>query len=160
METRFCGCGRYRSRQKPSAGRAVCPLHRSTAETILKNCSSVNRSPTPGNARAAPGASCRACRWAARTRVYGSLFDRLPSSGSDPEVNNLDRPGASDHGLAFCSSKSGANEVGDHVAGEAIGALKQCLGSAIGAMTTTRYQPPCRDVMGRCRFRRDSSKVG
>jgi hypothetical protein len=35
-------------------------------------------------------------RWRrGRTWVCGSLFDRLPSSGSDPQASGLDRPGAS-----------------------------------------------------------------
>ncbi len=62
-----------------------------------------------------------------------SLFYRLPAGGSDLETNDLDRLGAGLHGLAFCSSKPGADEAGDHVAIEPMGAHKQCLGSAMRA---------------------------
>jgi hypothetical protein len=59
-----------------------------------------------------------------RCQECASLFDRLPAGGSDPEANDLDRLGASLHGLVFCSSKPGAYEAGDHVAIEPMGAHK------------------------------------
>ena len=62
-----------------------------------------------------------------------SLFDRPSAGGGDLEANDLDRLGASLHGLAFCSSKSDAHEAGDHVAIEPMGVHKQCLGSAMRA---------------------------
>jgi hypothetical protein len=65
--------------------------------------------------------------------VWESLIDRLPPRSGDPEPNGYSRLGPSVHGFAFGSRKSGADEVGDHVAGEAIGAEKQCLGSTMGA---------------------------
>src|SRR5258708_1120482 len=65
--------------------------------------------------------------------IAASLFNRLPAGRSDPEANGLDRLGAGLHGLAFCSSKPVADEAGDHVAIEAMGAHKQRLGSTMRA---------------------------
>src|SRR5262249_2661727 len=65
--------------------------------------------------------------------LRASRFDRVPAGGSDPEANDLDRLGASLHGLAFRSGKPGAHETGDHVAIKPMGAHKQCLGSAMRA---------------------------
>jgi hypothetical protein len=67
-----------------------------------------------------------------------SLIDRLPSGSGDPKPNGYRRLGASVHGFAFGSCKSGADEVGDHVASEAIGPQKQRLGSAMGATAKQR----------------------
>jgi hypothetical protein len=64
--------------------------------------------------------------------VRESLIDSLPPGSSNPEPNGYRRLGPSGDGFALGSRKSGANEVGDHVTGEAIGAQKQCLGSAMG----------------------------
>jgi hypothetical protein len=47
--------------------------------------------------------------------------------------DNIGWLGASLHSLAFCRRKPGADEVGDHVAIEAVGAHKQCLGSTTRA---------------------------
>jgi hypothetical protein len=55
------------------------------------------------------------------------------AGGSDLEANGLDRLGASLHGLAFCSSKPGAHEAGDHVAIKPMGAHKQCFSRAMRA---------------------------
>jgi len=60
-----------------------------------------------------------------------SLFYHLPAGSSDLETNGLDRLGASLHGLAFCGSKFGVHEAGDHVAIEPMDAYKQCFGSTI-----------------------------
>jgi hypothetical protein len=62
-----------------------------------------------------------------------SLFYHLPTGGSDLEANDLDRLGASLHDLAFCRSKPGAHEAGNHVAIEPMSAHKQCFGSALRA---------------------------
>jgi len=62
-----------------------------------------------------------------------SLFDRLPTDGSNLEANDLDRLGASAHGLASCSSKPGAHETSDHAAIKPMGTHKQCFGSTMRA---------------------------
>jgi hypothetical protein len=60
-----------------------------------------------------------------------SLLDRLPTSGSDPEANHLDRLDASLQGLAFCRRNAGVHETGDHVAIEPMDAHKQRFGGAM-----------------------------
>ena len=58
-----------------------------------------------------------------RCEECASLFDRLLASGSNLEANNVDWLGASLHSLAFCSSKLSAQEAGDHVTIEPMGAM-------------------------------------
>ena len=93
--------------------------------------------PQPTTIREMPGESPNIGELAPLYRVNdsccASLFYRLPAGGSDLETNDLDRLGAGLHGLAFCSSKPGADEAGDHVAIEPMGAHKQCLGSTMRA---------------------------
>jgi len=67
------------------------------------------------------------------SRSFQDEFDRLLTGGSDPEANDLDRPGARRHCLAFCRSKPGAHKAGDHVVIEPMDAHKQCFGSAMRA---------------------------
>jgi hypothetical protein len=69
--------------------------------------------------------------------VHGALFrlspfERVLTGLCDPDVDNFGRPGAS-QGFAFCGRKPGADQVGNHVAIEAMCAHKQGLGSAMWA---------------------------
>jgi hypothetical protein len=59
-------------------------------------------------------------------------FEGVLAGLCDPEADNFGRLGAS-HSLAFCGRKPDADEVGNHVAIEAMDPHKQCLGSATRA---------------------------
>jgi hypothetical protein len=62
-----------------------------------------------------------------------SAFDRLASCRRYVKANDLDRLGASFHGLTFCSREPAAHEAGDHIAIKPMGAHKQGLGRAMRA---------------------------
>jgi hypothetical protein len=66
-------------------------------------------------------------------RIRRITLDRPPSGVRDPDEDNIGWLGAGLLSLASCRRKPGADEVGDHVAIEAMGAHKQCLGSATRA---------------------------
>jgi hypothetical protein len=83
-----------------------------------------------------------------------SLFDRLPAGGSDLEANGLDRLGASLHGLAFCSSKPGAHEAGDHVAIKRMGRTRSASVAPCGLLASSFSSSSVRRGCGlRRRFR-------
>jgi hypothetical protein len=80
-----------------------------------------------GGAAAIPGAS-----WGPALRSP-SPVERLLTGGCNPNADDFGRHGASLRSLAFCGREPGTDEVGDHVAGEAMGTHKQGLGSAARA---------------------------
>src|SRR6266446_1917930 len=88
---------------------------------------------SPNNGELAPLYRVLAPLYRVNDSCCASLFYRLPAGGSDLEANDLNRLGASLHDLAFCSSKPGADEAGDHVAIEPMDAHKQCFSSAMRA---------------------------
>jgi hypothetical protein len=60
---------------------------------------------------------------------YASVrLERLSAGLCDPDMDNLGRPSASHHSLAFCGRMARADEAGDHVAGEAVDPHKQRFG--------------------------------
>ncbi len=64
--------------------------------------------------------------------IAASLFNRLPAGRSDPEANDLDRAWRRPS-WSRVLRKPVADEAGDHVAIEAMGAHKQRLGSTMRA---------------------------
>jgi hypothetical protein len=67
------------------------------------------------------------------TVTPSSTFECSPAGVRDSDADDLDRLGASLDSLAFCNSKLSAQEAGDHVTIEPMGAHKQCFGSAMRA---------------------------
>src|SRR5467141_1614704 len=100
---------------------------------LVRGKASHSPRPSVRDARTQPNNGELAPLYRVNDSCCASLFYRLPSGGSDLEANDLDRLGASLHGLAFCNSKPGAHEAGDHVAIKPMGAHKQCFSSAMRA---------------------------
>jgi hypothetical protein len=66
-------------------------------------------------------------------RKNSSLVERLLTGGCDSDADNFGWHGARLRSLAFCNRKPGANEVGDHLAIEAMGTHEQGLSSTTRA---------------------------
>jgi hypothetical protein len=86
----------------------------------------------PERTNTAGGARSRTCPGERLSPFECVLVECVLAGLCDPDADNFGRLGAS-HSLAFCGRKPDADEVGDHVAIEAMGAHKQCLGSATWA---------------------------